>query len=76
VKDASEGRGVPRVKQPDEATRPVQPQEAVHQALGQVVSQQGLELGLRAIGLPPGEGFAQAQMRQQVDRDRGRPGLQ
>ena len=71
MEHAGEGRGVPLGKLPDGAVLlPIQIQETVGQAFGQVLSQQGFECGVWAFGLPLQDGLVQAQVRQQVERDR------
>jgi len=71
MKDAGDGCRVPLGKLPDGAVLlPIQIQETVGQAFGQVLSQQGFECGARAFGLPLQDGLVQAQVRQQVERDR------
>jgi len=69
MEDAGEGHGVPLGNLPDGAVVPVQIQETVGQAFGQVLSQQGFECGVWAFGLPLQDGLVQAQVRQQVERD-------
>ena len=71
MKDAVEGRGVPLGKLPGRAVLlPIQIQETLGQAFGQVLSQQGFECGFRTFGLPLQDGVVQAQVRQQVEGDR------